>query len=693
MEKEYDVVVIGAGSGGLTAAVGATKIGKSVLLVEKEHMGGECTNSGCVPSKALLNVAKDYHKATKIAGKTTESDTYRDAAFTYVRNTIDSFLEHETPETFEQLGIDVVLGEAVFNTKCSVKVGETMYQYKKAIIATGSSPRQLKVEGLGEEHILTNQNIFELESIPNRTLVIGAGPIGLEMGQALSMLGSEVTIATIDKEFGRLEDEAIRPKLREAFDNLGVKILTQAFISKVEGQTASFDIKDDNQILDRVKVGFDKVLVAIGRVPNIPAGLEEAGIKHDDHCIMVDNQFRTSNKYVYAVGDVSQRLKFTHTADDTSRQVIARIASKGWLRINKRKSVPKVTYTAPEVAQVGMSWKEAQDKYDESQLMRIEVPFDENDRARTNAEYRLGHLVVIARRLNGAILGAHIIGPNAGELINTFTLAIDEKVSMWKLQKLIFAYPTYSLVIKKAGDKFVGQQLADLKPDLLSLLKRNSPKFIAAVLWVGLIMGISSYQSAHEMTTTETALKIFDFVSMTAWGPIVYIIFYAIRPITFFPATALTILSGIFFGFLWGTILTVIAATLSASVAYTVGRFFGAGLKLEDSVLGNWITALRKNTFEAVLTTRLIFLPFDLISYAAGVLQTRFAPFVTATFFGILLGTATFVSIGASLDLEEFKMEGFSFSVLDPKFLGLSAGIFIISLFLSRFLKRWKADM
>lgn len=692
MKQNYDVVVIGAGSGGLTAAVGAKNIGKKVLLIEKDHMGGECTNSGCIPSKALLHRAKQFHAAKSIAGKTTQSETYRREAFSYVRSVVGSILEHETPETFKALGIDVVLGEAKFISKCAVQVGETEYHYKNAIIATGSSPRMVDINGLNEEHILTNQNIFELESTPERTLIIGAGPIGLEMGQALAMLGSKVTIATIDKEFGRLEDEAIRPILKKSFEDLRIKIHTEAFISKVEGTAASFDIKNDNQIVDRIKVEFDKVLIAVGRVPNIPAGLEEAGIKYDERCIMIDSQFRTSNKYVYAVGDVSQRLKFTHTADDTSRQVITRIASKGWLRVNKRKAVPRVTYTSPEVGQVGLSWKEANDKYNENELMRIEVPFSENDRAKTD-DNTDGALIVIARRLNGAILGAHIIGPNAGELIALFTLAIDEKISMWKLQKLIFAYPTYSLVIKKAGDKFVANQFGSLKTDIKNLLKRNAPKIIAALLWIGFVMAITNYQTAHEMTTTETALKIFDFVSMTAWGPVVYILFYAIRPVTFFPATALTILAGIFFGFISGTILTIIAATLSASVAYMVGRFFGAGLKLEDSVLGNWVTALRKNTFEAVLTTRLIFLPFDIVSYAAGILQTRFVPFVTATFLGILLGTATFVSIGASLDIEEFKMEGFTFDIFEPKFLLLSATIFAISLLLSRLLKRWKADM
>jgi len=195
------------------------------------------------------------------------------------------------------------------------------------------------------------------------------------------------------------------------------------------------------------------------------------------------------------------------------------------------------------------------------------------------------------------------------------------------------------------------------------------------------------------MNTTETALLIFDFVTMTIWGPVMYILIYTIRPLTFFPAIAITILAGIFFGLWEGIILTIVAANLSATLAYGVGSFFGNDLKLENSTIGNWITALRENTFEAILTMRLIFLPFDGVSYTAGVLKTKFFPFVIATFLGTLLGITTFVSIGASLDINEFKMEGFTYDVLEPKFLALSALIFVVSLLLSRLLKRWKAKV
>ncbi|MEX0930751.1 MAG: NAD(P)/FAD-dependent oxidoreductase, partial [Candidatus Paceibacterota bacterium] len=428
-DAEFDVIVIGAGSGGLTAAVGFAKVGKRVLLVEREHLGGECANSGCVPSKALLHHAKAYHQATTIAGTNTATETYRKEAFTYVRSKIDEILAEETPEAFENLGITVVMGEAQFTAPYNLKVGNKIYSFKTAIIATGSSPRLMDISGLDQNTILTNQNIFALKKIPKRILIIGAGPVGLEIGQALALLGSEVTIAAIDTEFARLEDPAIRSILRKQFESLGIKIELQAFIQKVENSEAIFNRKDDNVVTETFRVQFDTILIAIGRVPNIPHGIEAAGIKADARCIMVDSQYRTSNKYVYAIGDVSQRLKFTHTADDSARQVVTRIISKGFLRVNKRKAVPKVTYTLPEVAQVGLSWGEAVKKFGEERVMRIEIPFTHSDRAKTDND-TTGLLIVVARRLNGTVLGANIIGPAAGEILSLFTLAIDRKVSM-----------------------------------------------------------------------------------------------------------------------------------------------------------------------------------------------------------------------------------------------------------------------
>jgi pyruvate/2-oxoglutarate dehydrogenase complex dihydrolipoamide dehydrogenase (E3) component/membrane protein DedA with SNARE-associated domain len=691
MKTTYDVVVIGAGSGGLTAAVGFAKVGKRVLLVEREHLGGECTNSGCIPSKALLHHAKTYHQSATLAGTTQATEEYRTEAFTYVRSKIDEVLAEETPADFEKYGITVLMGEAVFVAPCSLQVNDVTYTYKTAVIATGSRPRMVDVPGLATEDTLTNQNIFNLSTIPERTLVIGSGPIGLELGQALALLGSEVTIATIDTEFARLEDPAIRPILRQQFESLGIKLELRAFIQKVEENVAFFDRKDGDEVTDTFEVPFDKTLVAIGRVPNIPSSLDAATIKTNEYGITVDSQYRTSNKYVYALGDVSQRLKFTHTADDTARQVVAHVISRGLLRVNKQKAVPKVTYTLPEVAQVGLSWNQATQKFDEASLMRIEVPFTHSDRAKTDDDTS-GLLVVVVRRLNGVVLGAHIIGPAAGEIISVFTLAIDQKISMWKLRSLIFAYPTYSLVVKKAGDQFFARQIKELKADLKRTLKRHVSKIIALVFWISLIYAFQSYRIENDLSYSDVLLSLIDFFTSTLWGPVIYMFLYAVRPLILFPATLLTALSGMLFGFWWGILYTIIGENASANFAYWIGRFFGKDMKLEDSIIGNWVEALRARPFGTVLFMRLFYMPFDLTNYGSGILKIKWSSYFTATLIGIMPGLTTFVALGAALDLEQFSANGLTFDAFDPRFLALSVAIFIGSLGLSRLLKRWHAE-
>ena len=684
MQKTYDVIVIGAGSGGLTTAVGCRKIGKSVLLVEREHIGGECTNSGCIPSKALLYHAKTYHQAVAIAGISTKSEIFRADAFAYVKRKVTEILALETPTHFSEQGIDVVLGEAIFTNKNTVSINQTSYSFKTAVIATGSSPRLLAIPGLTSEVTLTNQNLFNLDDVPPRTLIVGAGPTGMEICQALALLGSQVTILDNGPTFARLEDSAVQSIIRKSFINLGVSILQNATIERIENNVAH--IKHTNSD-SSTKIGFDKILIAIGRVPNIPNGLLEAGIFTTESGITVNRNYQTANRLVYALGDVANRLKFTHVAEDVARQVVTRIATRGLIGI-KSKAVPKVTYTEPELAQVGLSQREAEERFKNNEIHRIEVPFSESDRARTDNTTD-GILIVIVRRLSGEILGAHIAGPRAGELIAIFTLAIDNKISLWKLRRTIYAYPTYALIIKKAGDYFFTTQISTLKLDLLRLVGRLGPKIILGTLWAAGLIALYRYQINQGMSVADTALMIFDFISITAWGPLLYIFAYAIRPITFIPGTVMTILSGIFFGLYGGIIYTIIGANLSATFAYFIGRFFGSkNTFTTTSLFGRLTEACRSNPFTTILTMRLIFLPYDGVNFGAGLLKVPYIPYIIATIIGTLLGIATFVSIGASLSVEEFKASGLNTNIIDEKFLFLSVIVFIASIIVSKFLNR-----
>ena len=686
MSTSYDVIVVGAGSGGLTAAIGFAKVGKSVLLIEKGDMGGECTNSGCIPSKALLHHAKTYHQAVTLAGHTEKTDVYRSDAFTYVQKKIKEVRDEESPEHLKALGVEVLRGEAAFSGKRTIDVDGSTYHFKHAVIATGSAPRTLEIEGLSAGDALTNQNIFDLENIPEKTLIIGAGPIGLEMGQALALLGSQVTIATIDSTFAPHEDPLIADTLKQRFADLGITIELNAHVDHVHENTAVFTRKIHEQIRDTFEVPFTKILIAIGRTPVIPAGLTDAGIKTHEHGIAINNQYQTTNSRVYAVGDVSQRLKFTHTADDRARQVIERITSKGMLRVNTKRAVPKVTYTDPEIAQVGLSQSHAEERYGVDGIMRIEVPFSAVDRAKTdNAQ---GHAVVIARRLTGRVLGAHLIGPHVGDMLSVFTLAIDRNISLWKLRATIYAYPTYSLIIKKIGDVFFAQQVASLRTDLRRGLIKHAPKIIAIIFWLALIAGFQYYRISQELSYIDMVMELIEFFTMTVWGPLLYMLLYALRPLILFPATILTALSGALFGFWWGVLYTILGENASANFAYWIGRFFGKDFKLEHTIIGRWVQALRNHSFGAVLFMRLFYVPFDLTNYGSGILKAKWGSYALATLIGIMPGLVTFVALGAAIDLERFSMEGLSADIFNPWFVALSGVIFVISLGLSWILRR-----
>ncbi len=679
-KKSFDVAIIGAGSAGLTAAISLSAAGKSVLLVERDKPGGECTHSGCVPSKALLHSAKTQY----ISGKTDSV-----SALEYTQNRIDHIYAEETPEILESHGITVISGEASFKTRCSISVNGTDYGFKKSIIATGSSPRMIEIPGLDGKYVLTNQNFFEQTELPKRLLVIGSGPIGMELSQAAAMLGSEVTIASIDTSFARFEDPDVGKILEQKFNDLGVRIMLESSIVQVSGNTAIFETVSENNKKE-VQVEFDKILIAIGRVPNLPKGLAAAGIKSKPYGVVVNSNYRTTNRSVYAIGDVSQQFKFTHTANDTARGVVKHILTKGILGY-KKKSVPKVTYTSPEVAQVGISYTDAVAKYGQDNIVRINTPYSTNDRAKTdNAEN--GLVVVIAKRLSGKILGANIIGQSAGEILASYTLAMDHGVSMWKLSGTIYPYPTISQVVKKSGDQFSVQTLSNIKSELIYFAKKHAAKLFALIFWSSLLYWFYHFKSVNNYDTKAVVSMLYDFIVTHPAGPITYMAIYVLRPLIFFPATILTALSGALFGLPLGILYTIIGENGSANLAYWIGRFFGKDAHLEDSkLIGPFISRSREDPFIAVLLMRFLYVPFDLTNYGSGIMKIKWSAYAMATLIGILPGLVTFVALGASINVDTL-LSAQSFKDLaggfNPIIFAFSIGLFVTSIALARYFKK-----
>jgi pyruvate/2-oxoglutarate dehydrogenase complex dihydrolipoamide dehydrogenase (E3) component len=443
-EEPYDLVVIGGGSAGLAIGKFAPKLDARVAIVEQARLGGDCTWYGCVPSKALI-------AAGRAARSARETERYGLPAFTQdgpidLARVMDRVHNHQqsiyaADDAPENLECDVIEGRARFVSPTELEVDGRRVHARFYCVATGASPDVPPIAGLDDAGYLTNETIFtELRELPARLVVIGGGAVGVELGQALARLGSAVTIVEPMASLLPSEDPELVEVLRESLAGEGVRILTGARVERVyrEGarKCATVAMLDGDE-----EIEFDALLVATGRRPNVDGlGLDAAGVAHDAvNGIDVDETLRTSNPRVYAAGDVICGYQFTHVAAYEATQVMINalllVTSKVDYSI-----VPSVTFTDPEIASVGMNENAARARFgDEVQALR--VPFSSSDRAVIEGKAR-GVAKLVTRGPGGRILGAHIAGPSAGELIHEYALAIREGVGARELGELMHAYPT-----------------------------------------------------------------------------------------------------------------------------------------------------------------------------------------------------------------------------------------------------------
>ncbi|MDF2378637.1 MAG: NAD(P)/FAD-dependent oxidoreductase [Candidatus Gracilibacteria bacterium] len=492
MSYQYDTIILGAGSGGLTAYMALSSIGKKVLLVEKDKMGGECTNTGCIPSKSLIHQAKKYREGIEIHGRSNEMEVFRKNALSAVRNMVKHIRDEEEPEPLiEKYKNSVVRGTGSLIDKHTVKVVREQhtkrYTAKTIIIATGSRARTVPVEGLEQRNLLTNENVFDLKEIPEHLLILGGGPIGCELGQALTHLGTKVSIVNKRDYIMPRDEEECAKQTEEVFRSQGIQIFNNATIHEVKGRVAVIEQEVDGK-KHKHSVDFQYLLQGVGRIPNLDdLNLKELGVKYNDRMIFVDKHYRTSVKNIYAIGDVSSQAKFTHTAEDQGRHIMKRMIFP-WYPAETKKPVPHVTYLDQEVAGVGYTYSEAVEKYGKKNVVKVSVDFGVSDRAKTD-EVTKGVLIAICAPLTGKIYGAHIMGKNAGEMIGVFTLAIQEKVSMYKLNKMIVPYPTLSQAIKFLTDEY----LADSSENV----KKYLPRIVGRWVLKGLVIGIILFFLTH----------------------------------------------------------------------------------------------------------------------------------------------------------------------------------------------------
>lgn len=451
-KDRYHLVVIGGGTAGLVAAAGAAGLGARVALVEKHRLGGDCLNVGCVPSKGVIAAARAWHEARSAAGRfggpAASGDGDFAAALERMRRLRADLSPVDSAPRFASLGVDVFFGEGRFSAPDRIVVGAAELRFRRAVVATGARAAVPPIPGLAEVDFLTNETVFDLTERPAHLLVIGAGPIGCELAQAFRRLGSAVTL--IDREVRLLprDDADAAAIVQRALQQDGVELHLGVTVERVAQEQAERVVTFSRNGVTQAVRG-SAVLLATGRRPNVDGlGLEHAGVAFTPRGVQVDDRYRTTNRRVYAIGDVSSSFQFTHAADFQARGVLANALFFGRSRASSL-LVPWATYTSPEVAHVG--WTAADAVRDGTAVETFTVPFHDVDRAVLAGETD-GFLRVHVRRGSDRIVGVTIVAPNAGDLIGEAAVAMTNGLGLGALGRTIHPYPTIGESYRKAAD-------------------------------------------------------------------------------------------------------------------------------------------------------------------------------------------------------------------------------------------------
>ncbi|CUH50947.1 dihydrolipoyl dehydrogenase family protein [Shimia marina] len=450
-----DLLVIGAGSGGLSVAAGAAQMGADVVLLEGHKMGGDCLNFGCVPSKALLASGKAAHGMTKagvfgVAGQEPQIDYA--AAKAHVKEVIAQIEPMDSQERFEGFGVRVIRDYGSFISPSVVQAGDHQITARRVVIATGSSPLVPPIPGLDQVPYLTNETLFDLTDTPEHLLIIGGGPIGMEMAQAHVRLGIKVTVIEGAKALGR-DDPEMAAIVLDRLRGEGVEIAEEALAKSItqEGGVITVDTEDGRSFTG------SHLLVAVGRRANMSRlNLEAAGIETHKTGITVDASMKTTNRRVYAIGDVAGGAQFTHVAGYHAG-VIVRSALFGLPAKARTDHIPYATYTDPELAQIGLTEAEARAQYgDKLTVTRFESHHNDRLIAERNAYGLIKAMVV-----KGRPVGVSIVGPQAGELVNLWALVIANKLKMSAVAGMVAPYPTVGEINKRVAGAYFSPQLFD----------------------------------------------------------------------------------------------------------------------------------------------------------------------------------------------------------------------------------------
>lgn len=458
--SRYNLVVIGAGTAGLVAAAGAAILGARVALVERHRLGGDCLNTGCVPSKAVIRSARAAADtaASPSFGVVPAPGAHADfaAVMDRMRRLRARISAHDSVGRMRDFGVDVFLAEARFSARDTVEVGGTPLRFKKAVIATGARPAIPAIEGLREAGFQTNETIFSLVERPARLAVIGGGPIGCELAQAFRRLGSEVVLLDHGPRVLKREDPEVAGLLQRVLRREGIRLMLGATVRRVvtDGGAKTLEIESRD---GRTTVTVDEILVGAGRAPNVEGiGLEAAGVAYDGRTgVHVDDRLQTTNARIYAAGDVAMREKFTHTADAAARIVIRNALFLGRAKVSAL-TVPWCTYTDPEIAHVGMAEQEARRRGIAVETFVQDLK--EVDRAIVDGEDE-GFAKVVVKKGTDRILGGIIVARHAGDMINELTLAMVGGLGLKTIATVIHPYPTQAEAMRQIADAYFRRRL------------------------------------------------------------------------------------------------------------------------------------------------------------------------------------------------------------------------------------------
>jgi len=451
----YNLVVVGAGTAGLVSAAGAAGLGAKVALVEEHLLGGDCLIAGCVPSKTLLRAARAAHeiRAAQPLGVRAPGGVEVDfgAVMARLRRVRAEIASNDSVARFTGLGVDVFLGRGRFQGPDTLEVAGARLRFARAVIATGARAVHPAIPGLLEAGFLTNENVFHLTEQPRRLALIGGGPVGCELAQAFARLGSEVTLIHDREQLLEREDPDAGSILERVLRREGVRLLLGAAVEQVERASGEKRLRVKHAGgLETVAV--DEILVGAGRRPNLEGlGLEAAGVRHDPvRGVEVDDRLRTSNRRIFAAGDVCMAWKFTHAADAAARIVIQNALFLGRRRLSAL-TMPWCTYTDPEIAHVGLAPREA-----EEQGLALDTylrPLSEVDRARAD-DASDGFVKLHVAKGKDRILGATVVARNAGDLVSEISVAMAGGIGLGRLAQVIHPYPTQAEAIRQLGDAY-----------------------------------------------------------------------------------------------------------------------------------------------------------------------------------------------------------------------------------------------